>query len=151
MKEALIAYSSRKRKMLSWSTVLPSATEANHNQLEGVGILVVEDNWHAANALKSLFEAEHMVVSGPASTTVDARRLATEDKPELAVVDINLKGEMAYDLIDQLHDQGIRVVVVSGYAIVPRLTEKVVAVLQKPFNGPQLLGALRRALSASSK
>jgi FixJ family two-component response regulator len=58
---------------------------------------------------------------------------------------------MAYDLIDQLHDQGIRVVVVSGYAIVPRLTEKVVAVLQKPFNGSLLLAALRRALSVSSK
>jgi hypothetical protein len=38
-------------------------------------------------------------------------------------------------------------VVVSGYAVVPRLTGKVAAVLQKPFNGSQLLAALRRALS----
>ena len=109
-------------------------------------ILVVEDHWHVANALKSLFEAEQMVVSGPAATTADARRLAAKDKPELAVVDINLKGEMAYDLIDELHDQGLRVVVVSGYAVLPRLTRQVVAVLQKPFKGPELLGVLRRAL-----
>jgi CheY-like chemotaxis protein len=53
---------------------------------------------------------------------------------------------MAYDLIDQLHDQGVPVVVVSGYALLPRLTEKVAAVLQKPFNGPELLEALRRTL-----
>ena len=125
---------------------MPSASVADHTQLKGVRILVVEDHWHVADALKLLFEAEHMEVSGPAATTADARRLAAKDKPELAVVDINLKGEMAYDLIDQLHDQGIRVVVVSGYAVLPRLTEKVVAILQKPFNGPELLAALRRAL-----
>jgi CheY-like chemotaxis protein len=60
---------------------------------------------------------------------------------------INLKGEMAYDLVEQLHDLGVRVVVVSGYAVLSRLTEKAAAVLQKPFNGPELLSALRRALS----
>ena len=86
-----------------------------------------------------------MKVSGPAATVADARQLAA-DKPELAVVDINLKGETAYGLIDQLHDQGVRIVVVSGYAVLPRLTGKVTAVLQKPFNAPKLLAALRRAL-----
>ncbi|MBO0764286.1 MAG: response regulator [Hyphomicrobiaceae bacterium] len=110
-------------------------------------VLVVEDQWHVANALKLLLEIEGMVVDGPASTAADALRLAAEQKPELAVVDINLKGKMAYGLIDQLRDQEVRIVVVSGYAVLPQLTEKVVAVLQKPVNGQQLLGALRRALS----
>ena len=113
--------------------------------LKGARVLVVEDHWHVANALKLLLETEGMEVSGPAATMVDALRLATEKKPDLAVVDINLKGEMAYDLIDQLHDQGVRIVVASGYAVLPRLTERVAAVLQKPFNGPELLAALRRA------
>lgn len=115
--------------------------------LKGVRVLVVEDQWHVANALKLLLEIEGMVVDGPASTAADALRLAAEQKPELAVVDINLKGKMAYGLIDQLRDQEVRIVVVSGYAVLPQLTEKVVAVLQKPVNGQQLLGALRRALS----
>ena len=52
---------------------------------------------------------------------------------------------MAYGLIDQLNAQGVRIVVVSGYAVLPGLTEKVAAVLQKPINGPVLLAALRRA------
>jgi DNA-binding response OmpR family regulator len=94
--------------------------------------------------LKSLLEAEGMQVSGPASTTADALRLAAEQKPDVAVVDINLKGEMAYGLIDQLRDQGVHIVVASGYAILPQLTGKVAAVLQKPFNAPELLAALRR-------
>jgi CheY-like chemotaxis protein len=110
-------------------------------------VLIVEDEWHVASALKSLLETQGMQVTGPAATTADALRLATEQKPDLAVVDINLKGEMAYGLIDQLCDQGVRVVVASGYAVLPDSTKKVVAVLQKPFNGPELLQALRRAPS----
>jgi DNA-binding response OmpR family regulator len=109
-------------------------------------VLVVEDQWHVANALRSLLEVEGMEVSGPAGNTADAHRLADEHSPELAVVDINLRGEMAYSLIDDLHGRGIRVLVISGYAVLPRLTTKVAAVLQKPFNGPDLVASLRRAL-----
>jgi DNA-binding response OmpR family regulator len=112
-----------------------------------VRVLVVEDQWHVANALRSLLEIEGMEVSGPVGKTADAHRLADEHKPELAVVDINLNGEMAYSLVDDLHDRGVRVVVISGYAVLPRLSAKVAAVLQKPFNGPALLAALGRAHS----
>jgi len=118
-----------------------------HADLRGVRVLVVEDHWHVAKALKSFLENEGMKVGGPVATTADARRLATEQKPDLAVVDIHLKLETAYVLIHQLDDLGVRVVVLSGYAVLPELTEKVVAVLQKPFNAPGLLGALRHALS----
>ena len=100
--------------------------------LRGLRVLVVEDHWHVGIALKSVLEVEGMEVVGPAATTADAFRLATEKKPDLAVVDINLKGEMAYGLIDQLLDQRVRIVVVSGSAVLPQLTEKVVAILQKP-------------------
>jgi DNA-binding response OmpR family regulator len=113
--------------------------------LRGRRVLVVEDQWHVANALKSLLEVEGVETIGPAPTTADALKLAAKKKPDLALVDINLKGEMAYGLIDQLHDQGVRIVVVSGYAVLP--LDKVAAVLQKPFNGPELLAVLRRALS----
>jgi DNA-binding response OmpR family regulator len=124
------------------------ADKAPRADLRGVRILVVEDHWHVANALRLLLETEGMEVSGPASTTVDALRLASEQKPDLAVVDINLKGEFAYGVIDRLLDQGARVVVLTGYAVLARqLTKKVGAVLQKPFNASELLAALRRALS----
>ena len=123
------------------------ADKPSRADLKGVRVLVVEDHWHVANALRSFLEAEGMKVSGPVATTADAQRLATEQKPDLAVVDIHLKLETAYILIHQLDDLGVRVVVLSGYAVLPELTEKVVAVLQKPFNAPGLLGALRHALS----
>ena len=123
------------------------ADKPSRADLRGVRVLVVEDHWHVANALRLLLETEGMEVSGPAASLEEAERLLAASAPDLAVVDINLKGEMAYGLIDQLHDQGVRMVVVTGYAVQPRLTGKVAAVLQKPFNGPELLATLRRALS----
>jgi len=62
----------------------------------------------------------------------------------VALVGINLRGgELAYDLIDQLHDQGIRIVVLTGYADVPLKQGKVAAVLQKPVRENLLLRSLR--------
>src|SRR5262245_26074494 len=106
--------------------------------LKGVRVLVVEDNRHLVIALKSFLEVEGIEVIGPAAATADAQRLAAEQKPDLAVVDIHLKQETAYVLIHQLEEQGIRVVVITGYAALPMLKTKVVAILQKPFNGEEL-------------
>jgi ActR/RegA family two-component response regulator len=87
-----------------------------------------------------VLETEGMEVSGPTATTADALRLATEQRPSLAIVDVNLKGEMANGLIDQLHDQRIRIVLVSGYAVLPRLTGRLAAVLQKAFQSTGAAG-----------
>jgi CheY-like chemotaxis protein len=113
--------------------------------LKGARILVVEDHWQIASVLKTLLDDMGAEVTGPVATVAEAQRLTAEQKPDLAVVDINLRGEMAYALIDQLYSQGVRLVVVTGYAVLPQATEKVAAVLHKPFNGPELLAALRRA------
>ena len=110
-------------------------------------MLVVEDTWHVAKALKSALEHVGMDVSGPAATTAEARRLIAEHMPRLAVVDVNLKREMASGLIEELHDQGVSVVVVSGYALPPISADKVAAILQKPFSGSELLAALRRVVA----
>ena len=81
---------------------------------------------------------------GPVATTADAVRLISEQTPDVALVDVNLRGgELAYGLIDRLHDQGIRVVVTSGYADVLLASGKAAAVLQKPVNEAQLLASLR--------
>ena len=118
----------------------------DYPELKGLRVLVVEDTWQVGKALKSALEGVGMVVAGPVSTVADAELLLADRIPDLAVVDINLKGEFSYDLIDQMHDQGIRVVVVSGYGVLPNSTAKVAAILQKPFHGRELLETLRRAM-----
>lgn len=110
--------------------------------LNGVPVLVVEDTWHVAKTMTSALEQLGMRVVGPAATTGEARRLAAAQKPKLALVDVNLKREMACGLIDELHGQGVHVVVVSGYAVPPVPARTVAGFLQKPFSENDLITTL---------
>ena len=122
--------------------------EQDYSPLKGIRVLVVEDAWHVAKALKSVLEQVGMDVRGPVATTAEARRLIAEGLPQVAVVDVNLKREMACGLIDELHDQGVSVVVITGYATPPISADKAVAILQKPFSGSELLAVLVRGVAA---
>ncbi|HEV8714574.1 MAG TPA: response regulator [Candidatus Binatia bacterium] len=121
--------------------------DQDHSSLKGIRVLVVEDTWQVAKALKSALEQVGMDVSGPAATTAEARRLIAQHMPCVAVVDVNLKREMACSLIEELHDQGVSVVVVSGYAVPPVSADKAAAILQKPFSATELLTALHDAVA----
>jgi DNA-binding response OmpR family regulator len=125
-------------------------TDKLRSNLSGIRVLVVEDKWQVAHAMKDFLEAEGMTVCGPAATVTAARRLSAE-KPHVAVVDINLRDEMAYDLIHELQGQGICIVVVSGYAILPGVAGSAVAVLQKPFKPEELRAALQCCLDFVSR
>ena len=91
----------------------------------GARVLVVEDGWQVADTLKLLLDQMGMITVGPAATPEDARRLAIQCPLELAIVDVNLKGEMAYELMDWLHDRGTPVIVISGYHDLARAAEEV--------------------------
>jgi DNA-binding response OmpR family regulator len=110
--------------------------------LKGVTILVVEDAWHVAKAMKGMLEQLGMNVLGPAATTAEARRLLATQKPLAALVDVNLRGEMAWGLIDDLREQRVEVVVMSGYALPDASRGRTVTYLQKPFDATELLAAL---------
>jgi CheY-like chemotaxis protein len=119
--------------------------------LKGLCVLVVEDSWHVANALKSLLEELGVDVAGPAASLQEAEHLLEAREPQVAIVDINLKGEMAYGLIDTLYSRGIRIVVISGYAVPQVAQSKVAAVLQKPFSARSLLAVLREAAASQGR
>src|SRR5262249_22168523 len=109
------------------------ARSAGASRLEGLRVLVGEDGGQGAGSFKLVLEERGMIVAGPVATPHEARLLASEVRPALAVVDVNLKGVMAYELMDWLHDQGIRVIVISGYEDHPCSLAKFAATLRKPF------------------
>jgi CheY-like chemotaxis protein len=112
--------------------------------LNGMRILLVEDSWHLGVAMQRLLRVCGADVIGPAATTADAERLISDHAPDVALVDVNLRGgELAYGMIDRLHDRGVRVVVVSGYADASLTQVKAAAILQKPVSEGQLLASLR--------
>ena len=121
------------------------ARDTGSTTLKGLRVLVVEDGWQLADALKLLLERMGMVVAGPVGTTREARTLVSESCPDVAVVDVNLNGEMAYDLMDWLHERGTRIIVISGYEELPGSLQKFSATLQKPFTATALLTALELA------
>ena len=127
--------------------LLPS--ERDNSELAGVRVLVVEDTWHVAKALKGLLDGLGMEVIGPAATVSEAEQHAAAQMPELALIDINLKGEMAYGLIDHLHDKDIPIIVVSGYAVLASLTGKAAAILQKPYEASELIAALHGVVGST--
>jgi DNA-binding NarL/FixJ family response regulator len=91
-----------------------------------------------------LLESWGAEVIGPAATTADAERMASERRPDVAIVDINLRsGELSHGLIDRLYDQGIRVVVITGYADAALPQGKAAVILQKPIREDVLLAYLR--------
>src|SRR5262249_34891957 len=131
-------------RYLMTSSPVCDPPEAVSSELDGLCVLVVEDSWDVGTGLKMLLESWGAVVAGPAPTTADAVRLVCEHKPDVALVDIHLRdGEQSYCLINQLHEQGIRVVVISGYADVSRAAGKAAVILQKPLRADVLLASIR--------
>jgi DNA-binding response OmpR family regulator len=111
--------------------------------LKGVRVLVVEDSWHLGTALKQLLLACEADVAGPVATSAEALRLIFEEMPDAALVDLSLRGgEQAFDLIDRLNEQGVRVIVMTGRSNVKLAPGKAAVTLQKPFSDAQLLAAL---------
>jgi FixJ family two-component response regulator len=123
----------------------PSA--AGTAELDGVCVLVVEDSWDVGTGLKMLLESWGADIVGPAATTADAQRLALQRGPTVALVDINLRnGEQSYELIDWLHERGVRIVVISGYPDVFLARDKAIAILPKPMREDLLLASLHAAI-----
>ena len=126
-----------------------SELDEGASTLKGVRVLVVEDSWQVASTMKSALEEVGMVVAKPAATLAAAKRLIANQIFDLAVVDINLKGEMSYDLIVRLSDRGVRVVVVSGYVTPGASIPSAAAVLQKPLSTVELIATLRQVMHAA--
>jgi CheY-like chemotaxis protein len=101
------------------------------SELKGARILLVEDSWHVGNAIKRLLRALGADVAGPAATIADAERLIAERKPNVAIVDINLRdGEQANPLLDRLQEESIPVIVITGYTEVSLQPGKVEAIFK---------------------
>jgi DNA-binding NtrC family response regulator len=116
--------------------------------LKGMRVLLVEDSWQLGMALKSLLRSLDAEVDGPVATTTDAEHLISENVPDAAVVDINLRqGERSYGLIDRLIGQGVPVIVTSGYSDLPMVPAKA-HILEKPISEEKLITILRSVAGA---
>jgi CheY-like chemotaxis protein len=116
----------------------------NESKLVGRRVLVADDNATIANAMARLLNAQGIEIVGPVGNVKRALTLIAESEGiDGAILDINLRGERAYPLVDLLRAKGVPIVFMTGddqssleqgYGDVP--------FLRKPVSVERLLQAL---------
>ncbi len=102
--------------------------------LSGLRLLVVEDVGVVAIALKAMLETLGCVVVGMAGRLPQAKELSRQEELDGVLLDLNLGGQYAFPLIDQLREHGIPFIIMSGYdAALLRPDLGGTPQLQKPF------------------
>ncbi|RST31300.1 response regulator [Sphingomonas ginkgonis] len=113
-------------------------------KLTGRRVLVVEDEFYLADDLRRELIDQGAKVAGPVNT-VDRARALTSQPIDLAVLDVNLRGEMIFPLADELRKRGVPFVFTTGYApeMIPAEYHDVER-WEKPFTARQIVQALAK-------
>lgn len=119
--------------------------------LSGRRILVVEDEYFLADEIERALKNVGVEVLGPVPSVRAALELiAVAPAPEVAVLDVNLDGELVSPVADALAARGVPFVFVSGYDEAALGKQHANALwLEKPVDAASLLRELRRLLSAT--
>jgi CheY-like chemotaxis protein len=89
---------------------------AMNDTIQGRRVLLVEDEYFIAEDLRRSFADAGADILGPVPTAARALELFDGQRPvDAAVLDINLRGEMVYPLVDKLLAAGVPTVFVTGY------------------------------------
>jgi DNA-binding response OmpR family regulator len=87
----------------------------SNKKLAGCRVLIIEDEYFLASELEAVLKAQGANIVGPLGDFDDALRQAARDHFDVAIVDINLHGEMAFPIADELIRQRIPFVFFTGY------------------------------------
>ena len=111
-------------------------------RLTGLQILIAEDSWHLAVALRQTLEAAGATVTGVAATVAQAEKLSRTASYDVAVMDLNLHDQMTTPLVLKLAEAGVKVVVLTGYDVGREMAGRVHACLAKPVSSAALIDAI---------
>ncbi|MFP3547270.1 response regulator [Rhizobium sp. SIMBA_035] len=95
-------------------------------------ILIVEDEWLLASELARHVKGAGYEVVGPVPTTEDAAERINDDRPDAAILDVQLDGETTFSLAADLSVLGIPFFFLTGHTEkdYPQLEGRVI--LSKP-------------------
>ena len=115
--------------------------------LQGKRVLVVEDDALLLMALQDMLSDLGCSVAGCAMALDPALQMARDLPVDVALLDVNLGGELVTPVAELLAGKGVPFVFATGYDshIVPSLADR--PRVAKPYTGKQLEAALRRALA----
>jgi DNA-binding NtrC family response regulator len=108
-------------------------------------VLVVEDEYYIADDLRRCLARAGASIVGPMSSLTQAEAALKGGEFDCAVLDLNLHGESAAGVADELKILGIPFAMATGYgsgAVPSRLND--VPRLEKPFDPSQVVDLLSR-------
>jgi two-component SAPR family response regulator len=85
--------------------------------LNGLTIMVVEDDFLAALEIKRLVEERAGTVAGPVGRLEQAQQLAQDTSLDGAILDVKLNGSVSLPVVDDLIARGVPVILVTGYDV----------------------------------
>ena len=116
------------------------------DDLEGISILLVEDEAILAIDVTAIVEMAGGRVVGPAYSLGQGFSWIDRAKFDCAVLDINLHDELVFNLADVLIERGIPVVFLSAHSLniaPPHLRQR--PLVHKPFSTHSLIKAIQTA------
>jgi CheY-like chemotaxis protein len=114
-------------------------------------VLVVEDEALIAMLVEDMIHDSGGEMVGPAAKLSDAVDLARNAQADVALLDLNLGGALAYPVADVLRQRGVPIVFTSGYgsaALIQRFQD--CPILDKPFDQRSLEQAIGTALRSGA-
>jgi CheY-like chemotaxis protein len=119
--------------------------------LKGRRVLLVEDEFLIAMELENVLQQCGCEVLGPASSVQQALAVLADGRPEVALLDVNLRGQRATPVAAVLRERGVPFVLMTGYSEL-QLSEpelRAAPKLDKPVSSQALCRALARAIDAA--
>ena len=120
-------------------------------ELEGLRVLVVEDEFLVATLIEDMLESAGCVVSGPIPRVAEALDAMHDGAYDAAILDVNLAGERVDAVADALSQRNVPFMFVTGYstgALPAGFAER--PRLCKPFKKADLLGTLSDLVNAQT-
>ena len=117
-------------------------------KLQGIKVLVVEDEYLVAALMEDTLASAGCVVAGPIPRLAQALDAASSEACDVAVLDVNLAGERVYPVADILAQRNVPFVFVTGYGVLPGEYANRPR-LCKPFKMADLLGTLSDIVKAA--
>lgn len=118
--------------------------------LQGLRILVVEDEFLIAHQIEETLSDAGCEVVGPAPRLERAMRIAEDEPLDGAILDINLRGDKVYPVASRLRERGIPFIFATGYTddYLPECFRKA-PLVSKPLNPAMLLKQVRASFAST--
>ncbi|HEU0070820.1 MAG TPA: response regulator [Alphaproteobacteria bacterium] len=115
--------------------------------LEGLNILIVEDEAAVSFLVEDMLQDLGCTAVWHASSVKEALDILGDHRPDAAVLDVNLRDELAYPVAEKLDALGIPFIFATGYGRKGIPSDWLIKpVVQKPFDADALRDALNLVL-----